>query len=506
MILVIYYGGQYAHLICKRIRELSEYSELVEPKDALEVVKNKRPKGIILSGGPDSVDQLSVKLNSKLIMYCKETGIGILGICYGHQLLAKVLGGQIGKLLNAQYGKSTLEVLGGRLFRGLDQLEQVWMSHYDEVIKIPPSAKIIGRDTVCKFAAIEFTPLIMSVQFHPEVQHTRSGLEILGNFLRVCACERKWTPQGLVDSVVSYIKNKTNGDKVLIAVSGGVDSTVAAMACHLAIPDNLVCVFIDHQLLREGEAKEVCNLFQNVLKFKEFVYHPTQVFMNELKGVKKPEEKRKIIGATFMKVFNEIIINSYPDIKWLVQGTIYPDRVESGKEGGSIIKTHHNLVVPEGLEFGIIEPLKDLYKYEVRILGKSLKIPKNVILRQPFPGPGLAIRIIGEVTPKKVEIVRKADLILQEELKGSKLYKKIWQSYAGLLSSKTVGIKGDSRCYGYTIVIRIVESEDAMTAKLVRIEWDILERVTSRITNEIYEVTRVMLDLTSKPPGTIELI
>ena len=502
MIVVVNFGGQYAHLICKNIRELGVYSELIDPQDILFVIKQKKPKGIIFSGGPQSVNDEAFLVSNKVIKYCKKKKIRILGICYGHQLLAKLFGGIITESKRPEYGKCQLKILENNpIFDRLEKTEQVWMSHRDEVIKLPTSARVIAETRSCKAAAVIFNDYFTGIQFHPEVKHTLNGMFILDNFLRICNCKKDWIVDKTINSITKKIKNTVGNDKVIIAVSGGVDSTVAAMLCHRVIKDNLICVFIDHQLLREQESTEVRELFQITLGFKNFHYFPTNVFIDKLKGVKKPEKKRKIIGLTFMEVFSNIIKRYYPDVKWLVQGTIYPDVVESRKK----IKSHHNLIIPQGLSFRIVEPLRDLYKNEVRKLGKSLNIPDIVINRQPFPGPGLAIRIVGKITYKKIKIVRKADYILQEELKKSKCYKNIWQSYAGLLSSKTVGLKGDARCYGYTIVIRIVESINAMTADIVRVEWDILEKITSRITNEVKGITRVMIDLTTKPPGTIEL-
>ena len=513
MIAVLNFGGQTCHLIARRVRELGVYSEVLPFDVSPEKVMELKPDGIILSGGPSSVYEKDAPIIKKEIL---ELGIPVLGICYGLQLIAKILGGNVEKGNLKEFGKKEITVeKNGLLLKGLNGLnkkEQVWMSHGDLVTSLPKDFDILASTDTCKYAAVESRKRnIFGIQFHAEVAHTLKGTQILRNFVfDVCKAKKDWDIKNISEKLVDEIKDEVKSDGVIMGVSGGVDSTVAATLLHKAIDGNLYCVFVDHGLIRKGEADEVRNFFENKLHFRHFYFiDASKIFLDRLKGITEPEQKRKIIGHTFIEVFEkkvEELSRKFKDIKFLGQGTIYPDRIESAQpnKNASKIKSHHNLTLPEKMNLKIIEPLKEFYKDEVRQLGKELQIPDEIIERHPCPGPGLAIRILGEVTDERLRILRDADFIFIEELKKSGQYKKIWQALAALLPVKSVGVMGDARTYEYIISLRAVTSLDAMTADWARIPYEILERISNRIINEVKGVNRVVYDISQKPPATIE--
>ena len=513
MIAVLNFGGQTCHLIARRVRELGVYSEVLPFDVSPEKVMELKPDGIILSGGPSSVYEKDAPIIKKEIL---ELGIPVLGICYGLQLIAEILGGNVEKGNLKEFGKKEITVeKNGLLLKGLNGLnkkEQVWMSHGDLVTSLPKDFDILASTDTCKYAAVESRKRnIFGTQFHAEVAHTLKGTQILRNFVfDVCKAKKDWDIKNISEKLVDEIKDEVKSDGVIMGVSGGVDSTVAATLLHKAIDGNLYCVFVDHGLIRKGEADEVRNFFENKLHFRHFYFiDASKIFLDRLKGITEPEQKRKIIGHTFIEVFEkkvEELSRKFKDIKFLGQGTIYPDRIESAQpnKNASKIKSHHNLTLPEKMNLKIIEPLKEFYKDEVRQLGKELQIPDEIIERHPFPGPGLAIRILGEVTDERLRILRDADFIFIEELKKSGQYKKIWQALAALLPVKSVGVMGDARTYEYIISLRAVTSLDAMTADWARIPYEILERISNRIINEVKGVNRVVYDISQKPPATIE--
>lgn len=505
-VVIVDFGSQYTHLISRRIRELGVYSEIVSPNKVLELIKMQRPKAIILSGGPRSVYEDSAPtIDSKVL----ELEIPILGICYGHQLLAKLIGGEIRKS-KGEYGKTILEIMiTNTIFEGLSKKETVWMSHRDQVITIPNTAIILASTDITPIAAFKLrNKAIYGVQFHPEVRHTPKGMKILSNFLfKIARCKPLWRPEALIPKLVQEIRSKVKStEKALCAVSGGVDSTTAAVLAKKALGNRLITVFINHGLLREGEAEEVLNTLRNTLGLNTIYIDASKEFLEKLKGVKDPEEKRRIIGEEFAKIFLDIA-SRIDNLKWLIQGTTYPDVIESGSggSGSSRIKTHHNVAgLPKWLRLKVIEPLRYFYKDEVRRIARELGIPDSIVKRHPFPGPGLAVRIIGEVNEEKLRIVRKASAIIEEEIKNAGLYENIWQAFAVIGDDKWVGVKGDEREEGYIVTIRIVESEDGMTADWVRIPYEILEKISARIISEIQEVVMVTYAITPKPPSTIE--
>ena len=505
-VVIVDFGSQYTHLISRRIRELGVYSEIVSPNKVLELIKMQRPKAIILSGGPRSVYEDSAPtIDSKVL----ELEIPILGICYGHQLLAKLIGGEIRKS-KGEYGKTILEIMiTNTIFEGLSKKETVWMSHRDQVISIPNTAIILASTDITPIAAFKLrNKAIYGVQFHPEVRHTPKGMKILSNFLfKIARCKPLWRPEALIPKLVQEIRSKVKStEKALCAVSGGVDSTTAAVLAKKALGNRLITVFINHGLLREGEAEEVLNTLRNTLGLNTIYIDASKEFLEKLKGVKDPEEKRRIIGEEFAKIFLDIA-SRIDNLKWLIQGTTYPDVIESGSgsSGSSRIKTHHNVAgLPKWLRLKVIEPLRYFYKDEVRRIARELGIPDSIVKRHPFPGPGLAVRIIGEVNEEKLRIVRKASAIIEEEIKNAGLYENIWQAFAVIGDDKWVGVKGDEREEGYIVTIRIVESEDGMTADWVRIPYEILEKISARIISEIQEVVMVTYAITPKPPSTIE--
>ncbi|NAZ12802.1 MAG: glutamine-hydrolyzing GMP synthase [Desulfurococcales archaeon] len=502
---VIDFGGQYAHLIARRIRELNVYSMIIDPDEiSVERIREDTPKAIILSGGPSSIYEENAP---KIPRWLLDINIPILGICYGHQLLAYMFGGKVSRGLG-EFGRTRVKILDKKdLFKGLGDVLEVWMSHNDYVEKPPPDSEIlaVSEDTgyIAAFRIKERK--IFGVQFHPEVIHTERGLDILNNFLELSSCKRNWRLEDYLNNVINNIKNTvSDNEKVLCAVSGGVDSTVTASILKKAVGDRLVSVFVNHGLLREGEVEEVSTNLRRI-GIEPMYIDASERFLNALRGVSDPEEKRIIIGRIFGEIFKEIISKD-PSIKWLAQGTTYPDVIESGRSRrASKIKSHHNVAgLPEDLGLRLIEPLKDLYKDEVRRLGELLGIPREILVRHPFPGPGLAVRIIGEVNEERLSIIRKASRIVEEIIRRHGLYEKVWQAFPVLLKDKWVGIKGDKRSEGYIIVIRIVDSQDGMTADWSRVPYEILDEISRRIISEIREVTMVTYAITSKPPSTIE--
>lgn len=504
-VIVLDFGAQYAHLIARRVREASVYSELVPFDVSAEEVTKMTPKGIILSGGPASVyDEGAPECDPTIF----NLGIPILGICYGLQLMVKTLGGEVVRARKREYGKAELSIENNSsIFAGFGSSAVTWMSHGDAPVKLPSNFVPIGHTANSTYAAIQDrSGKLFGVQFHPEVAHTPRGNEILRNFLyKVCSCEGKWTMQSFADNAVTEIKKKVGDEKVLCAVSGGIDSSTTAVLVHKAVGDSLTCVFVNHGLLRKGEAEQVVRLFHD-LGIKTVSINATKEFLSPLESIGDPEKKRQIVGEEFIRTFTKFGMEHGP-FHWLAQGTLYPDVIESAGTGGaaSRIKTHHNVGgLPEWMEFRLLEPLRDLYKDEVRKLASLIGVPEEIIGRHPFPGPGLAVRVIGAVTKEKLEICREASAIVEEELKKAVLYDKIWQAFALVGDDKAVGVLGDERKYGYIVTIRIVESVDAMTADWSRIPYDTLEKMSSRITNEVAGVTWVTYAISSKPPSTIE--
>jgi len=502
-IVVLDFGSQYSHLICRRIREFSVYAELVPYDISYDELQKLNPTGIIFSGGPSSVYSSDAPLPENKIF---DMNLPLLGICYGHQLIVNKYGGKV-KRANKEYGSSLLTIDNDKdLLNGVGESVRAWMSHGDEAEQIPPGFKVIGHTEGAKAAAIASEKKsIYGIQFHPEVVHTEQGTEILKNFvLKVCKAKQDWTMEGFIDTAIEKIK-KIEGN-VLCGVSGGIDSTVVALLIHKAIGNRLKCVFVNNGLLRLNEEKEIEAMFRDNFKVDFTSINAANVFLEKLKGVEDPENKRKIIGEEFIHVFTEFAEKNGP-FKWLAQGTLYPDVIESGVSKGpaSVIKSHHNVGgLPDWLNLEILEPLRDLYKDEVRKIAKILEVPEKLFMRHPFPGPGLAVRIIGEVTPTKLEISKTASKIVEDELVEAGLYEKVWQAYAAVGDDRAVGVVGDERRYGNIVMIRVVDSVDAMTADWTRLPHGLLEKMSNRITNEIEDVTWVTYTISSKPPATIE--
>ncbi|MEO2152974.1 MAG: glutamine-hydrolyzing GMP synthase [Aquificota bacterium] len=503
-IVVINFGSQYVQLIARRVRELNVYSEILPWDTPLEEIKKRNPKGIIFSGGPASVYAPNAPLPDKGIY---ELGIPILGICYGLQVLAHQLGGKVAPADKHEYGRATLKVLKeDKLFKGLPSEFQVWMSHADKVVELPEGFEVLAISDNAPYAAVaDLNRDFYGVQFHPEVTHTQYGTDIIANFVfEIAKASKNWFMENFIQEQIEKIRKTVGNKKVIAALSGGVDSTVAAVLTYKAIGDNLIPIFIDHGLLREGEREEVEKALKG-LGLPLRVIDASEIFLQRLEGVEDPEEKRKIIGHTFIEVF-EKEAKKYPDVEFLLQGTLYPDVIESaGVKGAAKIKSHHNVGgLPERMNLKLLEPLRDLFKDEVRKLGKLLGIPEEILQRHPFPGPGLAIRILGPVTREDLALLRKADKIFIEELKKWGLYNKVWQAFAVLLPVKTVGVMGDVRTYERVVALRAVDSSDGMTADWSRLPYDFLDHVMRRIINEVRGINRVVYDITSKPPGTIE--
>ncbi|MGH1566656.1 MAG: glutamine-hydrolyzing GMP synthase [Nitrosopumilus sp.] len=502
-ILVLDFGSQYSHLICRRIREFSVYAELVPYDISYEELQKHNPKGIIFSGGPSSVYNPDAPVPEDKIF---EMNLPLLGICYGHQLIVDKYGGKV-KRANKEYGSSLLTVDNNTdLLSGIGESVRAWMSHGDEAEEIPSGFQVIGHTESARAAAIASKEkLVYGIQFHPEVVHTEQGTEILKNFvLKVCRAKQDWTMEGFIDTSVEKI-SKIEGN-VLCGVSGGIDSTVAALLIHKAIGDKLKCVFVNNGLLRLNEEEEIEEMFKDNFKVNFTSVNAADKFLVALKEIKDPEKKRKIVGEEFVHVFTEFAEKNGP-FKWLAQGTLYPDVIESGVSKGpaSVIKSHHNVGgLPDWLNLEILEPLRELYKDEVRKIAKILEVPEKLFMRHPFPGPGLAVRIIGEITPTKLEIAKVASKIVEDELLEARLYDKVWQAYAAVGDDKAVGVVGDERKYGNIVMIRVVDSIDAMTADWTRLPHGLLEKISNRITNEIEDVTWVTYTISSKPPATIE--
>jgi len=502
-IVVLDFGSQYSHLICRRIREFSVYAELVPYDISYEELQKLNPTGIIFSGGPSSVYSSDAPIPENKIF---DMNLPLLGICYGHQLIVNKFGGKV-KRANKEYGSSLLTIDSDKdLLNGIGESVRAWMSHGDEAEQIPEGFKVIGHTEGAKAAAIAYEEKsIYGIQFHPEVVHTEQGTEILKNFvLKVCGAKQDWTMEGFVDSAVEKI-SKIEGN-VLCGVSGGIDSTVVALLIHKAIGDRLKCVFVNNGLLRVNEEKEVEEMFKDNFKVNFTSVNAAEIFLEKLKGIEDPEKKRKIVGEEFVRVFTEFAEGNGP-FKWLAQGTLYPDVIESGVSKGpaAVIKSHHNVGgLPDWLNLEILEPLRELYKDEVRKIAKILGVPEKLFMRHPFPGPGLSVRIIGEVTPTKLEICKVASKIVEEELMNAGLYEKVWQAYAAVGDDRAVGVVGDERRYGNIVMIRVVDSVDAMTADWTRLPHGLLEKMSNRITNEIEDVTWVTYTISSKPPATIE--
>ncbi len=504
-VLVINFGGQYAHLISRRIRELNVYTEVIPFSRFRKDLINESVKAIVLSGGPASVRCFNHDLMSKF-KDLMELGKPLLGICFGHQLIAKLIGGTVEEGIG-EFGRTEIEIIkDDPLFKGWGRKEIVWMSHKDYVSELPSTAEVLAiseRGYVAAFKIRESK--VYGVQFHPEVKHTPKGMELLLNFVELAGIKRNWKPEDYVSSLVSEIKDTVGSqDKALVAVSGGIDSTVTALLAKKALGNRLIAVLVDHGLFREGEVEEVIRSLKR-LGINPLVIDAKDRFLSKLWDVKDCELRRRIIGEEFARIFKEIA-NSDPSIKYFIQGTTYPDVIESGfEEGSDRIKSHHNVAaLPNWLGLKVIEPLKHFYKDEVRKIGEVLGIPKEIIKRHPFPGPGLAVRVIGEFTPEKLEIVRRASKILEEELRRAGLYDEVWQAFAVVGDDKWVGVKGDSRVVGYVVTLRVVVSEDAMTADWARLPYELLDRVARRITSELSNVTMVTYAVTSKPPSTIE--
>ena len=502
-VLILNFGSQYVQLIARRVRELGIYSQIVPFYLSLEKIMENEPYALILSGGPASVYTQGAPLPDERIY---TLGIPILGICYGLQAITHQLGGTVERAQKQEYGRARLEVLKeDPLFEGLPKNFDVWMSHADKVSKLPRDFEILAKSENSPYAVIKHKlKPIYGVQFHPEVSHTQYGKEILANFLfKVAKAEKNWKMENFLEEKVKEVREQVGNKKVICALSGGVDSTVAFVLTYRAVGNNLLGVFVDHGLLRKGEAQEVERSFKQMgLPFKR--ENASKLFLERLKGVEDPEEKRRIVGHTFVEVFEKEAKEFGAQV--LLQGTLYPDVVESaGIEGAQVIKTHHNVGgLPERMALELLEPLRELFKDEVRELGKLLGVPKEILERHPFPGPGLAIRILGEVKEEDLEILREADAIFIEELKKAGLYNKVWQAFAVLLPVKSVGVMGDVRTYERVVGLRAVDSTDGMTADWSKLPYDFLDRVMRRIINEVKGINRVVYDISSKPPATIE--
>ncbi|MGO9763912.1 MAG: glutamine-hydrolyzing GMP synthase [Solirubrobacteraceae bacterium] len=514
-IVVLDYGGQYSQLIARRVRDCGVFSELLPHHVPLEQIAARKPRGIILSGGPASVYADGAP---PLDLGLLELGVPVMGICYGMQLLVHTLGGRVEQAEVGEFGRSDLHVSDpGVLLAGMPREQTCWMSHRDTVFEPPPGFTALASSSGSPVAAVENTERgIYGIQFHPEVVHTPYGEQILTRFLtEICGCELTWTAASIAEEQIRRIREQVGDGSVICGLSGGVDSSVAALLVHRAVGEQLTCVFVDHGLMRKEEGDQVVKTFRDTFKVPLVAVDAETRFLDKLKGVTEPEAKRKAIGAEFIRVFEEEAEKladaagggGGDSIRFLVQGTLYSDVIESGGgTGAATIKSHHNVGgLPDDLQFELVEPLRALFKAEVRAVGAELGLPERLVWRQPFPGPGLAIRVVGgEATKERLDVLREADHILQEEIRKAGLYRELWQSFCVLPDVRTVGVQGDERTYGYVVVIRAVTSDDAMTADWARLPYDLLETIASRMINELREVNRVVLDITSKPPGTIE--
>ena len=502
LVLVVDFGAQYAQLIARRVRELGVYSEIVPHTITAAELSARGPSGVILSGGPASVHVPGAPSIDRGVY---ELGLPVLGICYGAQLVAQQLGGEVARTGRGEYGRTELSATGApsELIDG-DQI--VWMSHFDSIVRAPEGFAVTARTPDAVVAVLEDAPRrIHGVQFHPEVVHTPRGQDLLRRFLfDVCGCQPTWTMASIVDTQIAAVRDQVGDGRAICGLSGGVDSAVAAALVHRAIGHQLTCVFVDTGLMRKGEADEVVETFRRHMGIELIHVEAGERFFERLRGITDPEEKRKIIGELFVRIFEENT-GGLTDAAFLVQGTLYPDVIESGTAHAAVIKSHHNVGgLPEDMSLELVEPLRNLFKDEVRRVGVELGLPDEIVWRQPFPGPGLGVRIVGEVTPERVALLQDADLIVREEIVAAGLERDVWQAFAVLVDVRSVGVMGDERTYGHPIIVRAVTSEDAMTADWARLPYDLLERLSSRIINEVAGVNRVVYDITSKPPGTIE--